>query len=294
MSEISVSNYMLSLLRDSTTPVRFSHFAGEHTSKNWTCKMDLNKCKINFFVEGYSNIIVNGKNYAVEPGDIMLYRPHDVHLGNILYANYIEYYQLEFYPEELEALLGGEELCELFSTSGNAVQIRPGTTWVKKLGDSFARLHSYVGSRPDFCDTLTHIEILSILYDINICSRSLDPVESVSSYPKPLCDALRFIRDNYRDEITTEKIAGATLISRSYLNKLFKEYLSCSPHQYLLMFRLSVACDCLAGGMSVTETALEVGFHDSSSFAASFKRVYKLSPTEFCREVRPSSPETAQ
>ncbi|MFR3366530.1 MAG: AraC family ligand binding domain-containing protein [Gallintestinimicrobium sp.] len=81
--------------------VRLIYIKGMHSVNSWRSEVNLSQCKINLFVEGHSYIIINGKSHVANAGDILLYRPHDIHYGDIPYEQMIEYFELLFEPAAL-------------------------------------------------------------------------------------------------------------------------------------------------------------------------------------------------
>ena len=95
--------------------IRLIYIKGMHSVNSWRSEVNLSQCKINLFVEGHSYIIINGKSHVANAGDILLYRPHDIHYGDIPYEQMIEYFELLFEPAALACLTGGDALVRLFA-----------------------------------------------------------------------------------------------------------------------------------------------------------------------------------
>lgn len=97
--------------------------------------------------------------------------------------------------------------------------------------------------------------------------------------------AINFIRENYMNQITLDDIARNSLLSKSELCKLFKKYVNQSPIQCLLSHRISNACYYLAyTDKSITDIANKVGIPDPNYFAISFKKLMKMSPSEYRKQ----------
>ncbi len=286
MEDFRTFEYRIRTLAQMDMPnIRFLYAEGIYTPESWTHKIDKNQCKINYFTEGHPHIIVGEKTYTIEPGDLMLYRPHDIHFGAITHEHNIEYFQLEFEPETFSCLCGGEELIRLFSERGDhsVTQIRPSSDWQKKHNSNFRKLLFCTQNENPYKNIAALTIILEILQDINRCQDSAILIQNVNFYPQALTDAIQFIHEHYHERITTDSISEAAFISRSYLNRLFQKYLHCSPYHFLLTYRLSQACIVLENGFSVTEAAIHAGFADSTSFSTAFKRIFSMTPTQYCQ-----------
>lgn len=94
--------------------------------------------------------------------------------------------------------------------------------------------------------------------------------------------SLHFIHENYMNPISVSDLASYLAIDRTYLFKLFKKNISCSPQTYLINHRISKACDLLLSTkMGVSEIAYGVGFNDLSDFSKQFKKRTKMTAKEF-------------
>lgn len=96
---------------------------------------------------------------------------------------------------------------------------------------------------------------------------------------------LHYIHENYARDIRIGDIAAALAIDRTYLFKLFKQNISCSPQQYLINHRIAKACDLLVStSKHISDIAYEVGFNDLSDFSKQFKKRNGVSAREY-REI---------
>jgi len=109
---------------------------------------------------------------------------------------------------------------------------------------------------------------------------SRSSVESAGS--RAMAEAAACIRQNYMHNLSTDDIARAVSLSRSYMSEMFTRAYGIPPHEYLVLFRLSVAKDMLLNTkLSVTEIAERTGFRDVFSFSRIFRRETDLSPSRY-------------
>jgi AraC-like DNA-binding protein len=88
--------------------------------------------------------------------------------------------------------------------------------------------------------------------------------------------------NNYRSQLNMNILTGISGMSESHVLRSFKQYLGCSPFQYINRLRLSAATDALIQtDKSITEIALDLGFNDSNYFTRSFRKHSGLSPREY-------------
>jgi AraC-like DNA-binding protein len=79
-----------------------------------------------------------------------------------------------------------------------------------------------------------------------------------------------------------EAVARRLGVSHSYLCRLFRRHLDCTPQQYLQRLRITAAATEVAeGAAALADIAERHGFADQFSFSRAFKRVLGVSPTQY-------------
>lgn len=100
-----------------------------------------------------------------------------------------------------------------------------------------------------------------------------------------LGSAVKFIADNYSDDITVEDISRHVHLDRSYLYKLFIRELSVSPVNYLINYRITQSANLLTHtGHSVTDVALMCGFKSTALFCRVFKKLTGKTPLNYRKQ----------
>lgn len=94
--------------------------------------------------------------------------------------------------------------------------------------------------------------------------------------------ALEYIRMNYSRKIAIAEIAHHIGLDRSYLYSLFQEFVSTSPQDYLIRFRMEKACELIqTTSLSIGSIACSVGYEDPLLFSKIFKKTKGLPPREY-------------
>ena len=73
-------------------------------------------------------------------------------------------------------------------------------------------------------------------------------------------------------------IAALTHFSTSYIHQTFKKHLNITPHQYVLMKKMSLAKEFLAKGETVSEACFNAGFDNYAYFITCFKKIFGVTP----------------
>jgi AraC-like DNA-binding protein/quercetin dioxygenase-like cupin family protein len=99
---------------------------------------------------------------------------------------------------------------------------------------------------------------------------------------------ISFLETHYAEPVELADLQASAHMSSSALLRNFKEATGFSPIDYLLRVRISRAIELLRNeDATVTDTAFAVGFSDSNYFARQFKRLMKLSPSEYRARMQP-------
>ncbi|KAA2238245.1 helix-turn-helix transcriptional regulator [Salinarimonas soli] len=93
-----------------------------------------------------------------------------------------------------------------------------------------------------------------------------------------------FIVENLGSDIDLAQLAGGVGLSKSHFCRGFKETTGLPPHKWLINARVERAKEhLLAGKLSLSEIALEVGFSDQSHFTRTFSKNENISPRAWLR-----------
>lgn len=93
---------------------------------------------------------------------------------------------------------------------------------------------------------------------------------------------LKFIRENFANDITLDDMSAVAGLSCKYFCKFFKDMTGTTPVNYLMAYRIERAArKLLSTDLSVTQIAYDCGFNDLSYFIRTFKTFKKVSPKEY-------------
>jgi YesN/AraC family two-component response regulator len=104
---------------------------------------------------------------------------------------------------------------------------------------------------------------------------------TLSQYHK-IQQAVRFINDNYRTDISHDAVAWEARMSPAHFSRTFKKVMGLSYQDYLNSRRITKAKNLLrASAQSVTEIAVFLGFADQTGFGRIFKKLTSHTPSAF-------------
>ena len=99
--------------------------------------------------------------------------------------------------------------------------------------------------------------------------------------------AKRTLDERYRENIPVSVLAAGCGFSETHFRRVFLRVFLCSPTEYRLKKRITLAKELLAAGeLTIAETAAYVGFDDSSYFSRVFKAETGCTPSEYAKREK--------
>ncbi len=102
---------------------------------------------------------------------------------------------------------------------------------------------------------------------------------------------VEFVRQNFKEKISSAQVARAAGLSKSRAFHLFREETGSSLLEYVIKLRVDYAKHLLLNtNMSLANLAIEIGFFDQSHFTKTFTKNEKMTPSQFRRKYRVGIP----
>lgn len=98
-------------------------------------------------------------------------------------------------------------------------------------------------------------------------------------------NVIRYMVEHFHENITAENVAEHFFISRSKLNKDFKQYTGISFHKLLNELKLSKAQYLLQqGNVDIKDISSNIGFESETYFFAFFKKMTGITPLQYAKK----------
>ena len=230
---------------------------------------------INLVTKGGGAQIINGIEYPLTEGSIVLLSPMDFHKNIVSDNEVLEIGSIKFSDSVFYDSL--TELCDLEQFPVIA----------KLSGEDFKtamQLFSILMSEHSNSERLgANLFALSLIRQLVILTLRNAPVKSISTkYDKRLRRALIYIHSHFQKPITVSDVAGYIGYSPNYFSSTFKKQTGFAFQNYLQDLRLNFAMNILKfSDISVTEVCLESGFRTLSHFISTFKNKFGYPPEHF-------------
>lgn len=122
----------------------------------------------------------------------------------------------------------------------------------------------------------------------------LRSLNTLGSQGNQISQAISWLKDNYKESLTVEKLAGRANMAPSTFHRYFKDITTLSPLQYQKRLRLTEAQRLmLAEGSDVTHAALAVGYESTTQFIREYKRLFGEPPRRNVVHIRGTAQDAA-
>jgi len=219
---------------------------------------------------------VEGIHYDVGPGDILLLRDAEVH--KIVPVEFpAEFHHMKFSPyyyyifdEDYrifrpfnDRVLGMD--CLIPHDKLNQALIENSFACVAAVPDTYMRRIAVFGA------------LTMLLSEINRVYDFDRPI-SHDSRNELLRDIITYVNDHLEEDLNPDSIAATLYISRSQLDRIFKQHLSFTLWKYITFKRLIRARHLLHAGIANNEVARRCGFGDYSTFYKVYTKTFDKPP----------------
>lgn len=100
-------------------------------------------------------------------------------------------------------------------------------------------------------------------------------------------EACAYLDTHCMEKFSLKKLADALFVNECYLARAFKYITGQTLLQYHSAMRCKIACSLLAEDtLSVSQIGIRLGFSSASLFSQTFKRVIKVTPTEYRESLK--------
>ncbi len=271
------------------------HFEFHHSYTESPLLVDFHQhpfYEIFFFLSGNVNYIIEGKNYRLRPGDILLTGSCDLHRPEIRPGKPYERIVIWLADDFLEHLRDfyGEDLTKCFedAASKDYRLIRPDEQNIIYLKQLCAKISEAKQSRETGSRALASAYLTEFL--VCVSRAYYDAPESVKSdvtENEKINRVILYINENLSEDLSLDKLAVNFYISKYYLSRQFKQFTGLAPYQYIMKKRLIVSRNMLRNGASVMDACMQCGFGDYSNFLKAFKREFGKNPSSYSKISRP-------
>ncbi|MCR5774694.1 MAG: AraC family transcriptional regulator [Lachnospiraceae bacterium] len=238
-------------------------------------------CEITYVISGVANYYINGTEYGVEPGDIIIFNQVEPH-GWIVQGGVMEVLVLTFVPEIVAdpASPYDDEYLKPFFYLGSHFKnlISSSDKRTKEIYETMDEISREARRREKGFEGMIRADILRILtllvrhYERENSEFDISLNEKKRSM-KRLEQAIYYINSHYTEHVTLEEVASLAYMSPNYFSSYFKNVTSRGFSDYITMLRLNRVRELfLTTDRTVSSIAMECGFRNMSNFYRLYKK----------------------
>jgi len=216
------------------------------------------------FTEDGGVAYLNGQEYPLQMGTVLLSRPGDVRSN-----------KLHFTCQAVHFLTDDPFLRKMLDEIPSCFRLedpQPFYPFFDAVWEAFRKTEG------KFSRVLSTGRLCELLWQLH----KVSPTEPVSNRQDQVRKALRMIRAHYEDPLSVEQLAKACNMSASHFHKVFVEATGTTPNRYLILTRLTAAKTLLRDRRrSVAQVAESCGFSSQAYFCECMKKYTGMSPRQF-------------
>lgn len=242
--------------------------------------------KIFVLISGSVHYNIEGREYELNPYDIVLVNAGEIHrpvpIDGEKYERIIIYISTEFMEKYRE--YGLSKCFDKCNKEGeHVIRHRAGDN--SSVAAKINELTDKVCSQYESWNLLQKCRLVEYLVLLNniAASRSVRYIEPVSHNENTIA-IMKYINDNLTAPLCIDDIASAVHLNRSYLMHCFKAETGYTIKEYITEKRLFLAGGLMKKNISMTEVCYKSGFTNYSSFYRAYVEKYGHSPKQKGKE----------
>lgn len=238
--------------------------------------------KLLIFLSGSVSYAVEGREYDLCPGDLLLIRAGEIHRPiireNTPYKRIIIYISDAFFTSYRK------ENCNLFycyeeakRQSSNLIRLPQllNNRLTSAVNDLAASFQQTAFATPLY-QKIKFIEYLILLNRI-VIEEKITYLTTGTVHPVILT-VMNYINEHLCEDLSIDVIAEHIFLNRSYLMHLFKSETGYTIGKYITEKRLFLANHYISQGLSMTDACYKSGFKNYTTFYQAYKKKYHVSP----------------
>jgi AraC-like DNA-binding protein/mannose-6-phosphate isomerase-like protein (cupin superfamily) len=228
---------------------------------------------VGFIEKGKRYLYCGNRQQTIEPGDLLLFGPHDCHACEQADAQPLDYRCINIQPE---VMCNAAE--EITSCSEPPIFKAP-VVFHSELIPLLRELHQMIMRKEhDFHKEEIFFFFMKQLLEDHTLQKTPDVEAGSMDASARICAHLE---RNYAKAITLDELSKIAGLSKYHMLRLFTKEKGISPYSYLETIRIDHAKMLLQQGVSPINVAMETGFADQSHFCNFFKKFIGLTPAQY-------------
>jgi len=228
-----------------------------------------------YVVHGAGRYIVEGTEYVMKNGTLLLLHPHAFHYVEIESGRLYDRYVIHF--KESALLAETRELLSRFESGSFGY----GHFYSEScLPAPALRAFSGIDEIGRFSAAEGLLLARSVLSEIIFWLSTSSPEREIDRGEPLGLQVVRYLNAHLTEQNSLDELSRRFFVSKFYLCRAFREHNGVSILQYLTEKRIILAKQLLEEGETAVSAAVKAGFGDYSSFYRAYKKILGSSPKE--------------
>lgn len=238
-------------------------------------------CEITYIKKGKGNYFVNGKQYDMNKGDLIIFNNVEPH-GWLVQSENMNLMVMIF-SMDLVSDLDSDYLQPFIERGSNFKnKIDSEDLFVSEIAMMMDEIYEEYYQNTQGYELLIMADILRILTFLiryyqndndRIRGKNVESLKDKKKAMKRLEKAFDYINHHYTEKITLREVAKSVYMSKNYFSAYFKKVANISFIDYVTKLRLKKANELIKmTDMSMLEIAMKSGFNNMSNFYRLYKK----------------------
>ncbi|MBO5898565.1 MAG: helix-turn-helix domain-containing protein [Clostridia bacterium] len=246
-----------------------------------------------FCISEHVDYVVNNSYYTLQPGDIVIIDPGEVHKVTLRKPHQYERFFIILPPSSFSQHTTDPLAPLLRLTRGTSARLRLPPEIRESvrslLYETLEICREDTAESSPLIQTKVYANTLQILCTVSENAAFIQTPESQTvetELATPLADVMIYIDRHLKTITSVKEIADAIHVSPSYLSALFRKHMGVPLVYYLQSLKMSIAKQMLEEGYTVADACRETGYTDCSYFIRIFKRHLGATPLRYRNAFR--------
>ena len=224
---------------------------------------------------GCFHSVADGRELTLQPGEFVLYGPHQWHM---------QYARQDVAPR-IVSLLFDASGCDLSSLYNRRLPApRPALDILQKMLREQAHPDAY---SQDMILSLLQQLLLTLLRQLPAPQPALQSSAALNGENQVIRRAQQYVAAHVFEKLSVPELAQSCQVSPSYLSFLFQKHLQISPGEYIRRIKLQQSKHMIReGNQNITQIAEALQYSTIHHFSRQFKEKFGMTPTEYAKSVK--------
>lgn len=223
-----------------------------------------------YITGGKGSVLTRTGSFEVNSGDFIIIPPHFMHTEKSSPQQQMEYYVIGI--ENISYLEDMEDFNPIVPLSNSKEEVR---ACINQMYREIQKKE--IGYEMMVKSLLLQLTVLLMR------RKKIDiGIEKTDSIRRDIAAVKAYIDGHYSENISLEKLAGLSFLSKYHLSREFRKEVGTSPICYMIEKRITESKSLLASTeMSISDISSSVGFSSASYFTQRFRLITGTTPMDF-------------